>query len=115
RHNYAGWVLWSGAGTVLWLSTFGSRVLMTTHYYLGAPFDIVETLGGSYLDAAVLINAATGPALLLSHASQTVDVMDGLRYLGTRAVTVGGVIVPNPGEDLSAATIMVGRRFTPAL
>lgn len=105
--EWVGWVLWSGFGTVDWVSVLGTTVLFDTLY--GAT-ELCEQLDpDQYLDAAVPIEnipaalAAGGTGYFWLN-SLTPDVTDGRSYLGTRAVAAG-VITEQPDDDFTTAVI----------
>lgn len=117
-----GWVPWSGAGAVQWISARDAVVLFVVLYDAGV--SLLERLDDSvYLDGAILTNAP--PAALIDvtkgslwfFAGQTVDLMDqGTRMMGTYQVNAQGYIVPQNrgGEDLSSPTLMAGKSWTAA-
>lgn len=123
-----GWVPWSGAGTVSWVSAHASDVLLTTSYTVGgaAAVSVVEILDDTaYLDAAIPVNAVPagivtpgGKGPLWWLANGTVYLIDaGTRFMGIYAVDANGFIVPQnvDGEDLASATLVAGQPWTATL
>jgi hypothetical protein len=123
--NWVGWLPWSGTGSVNWVSSLQSNVIFTTNYPVNQ--NIVEAIDDTvYLDGAVAINAVPagmaapvgqGPMwwAVVGVGAATVDLMDGVKPLGTHAVDNLGFIVPFEGEDLSSATIIAGFPWTQIL
>lgn len=117
--DYVGWVPWRSSGTPNWIFALrgASVVTLTTTY--GATSVCEQQDDGYYLDGVVPINAvptaiAPTPGLgpLWWLPSSSVDLMDGVKPLGTYATDASGNIVPNnPGEDLSSATLVAGMPY----
>lgn len=124
-----GWLPWSSAGRLLWLSAFQSTVLMTSSYNIAGslPYSIIEQLDASrYLDSALLVNSLPaaiaaqkpiGKGPLWFIAGGTVTLMDGtpqLRMMGTYQVDANGNIVPqgNAGENLTSGALLAGQPWT---
>jgi hypothetical protein len=125
--QWVGWVPWLGIGAVKWVSALHSAVRFVSVYpVLGTPagVSVGEVLDeGEYVDAAILINgtpisgyvpppAGKGPFYWLPLGS--VELMDGVRPLGTHAIDPNGFVTPAyEGEDLSSATITGGLAYQP--
>lgn len=122
-----GWLPWSGVGTATWIAGLGPNVTVAAVYQpAGATLRrVAERVDATkYLDASVLYNAvptalAPGPGLgpLWWIASGTVEVMDGLRPMGTYTVDASGFLVPQNfgGEDLTSLTLIAGQMWTAIL
>lgn len=118
---HIGWVPWSGAGSVQWVSGFGSDAIFTTAY--GA-VSVVEVLDNTqYLDGALLVNSlpapfvtgGKGPLYAFPGPGATVTLLDqGYRMMGTYTTDANGNIIPqnNGGENLLAATLVAGQPWT---
>lgn len=115
--EWVGWVPWSGPGSIKWVSGLDDRLLLTTLYSPNGvaryPVELLDPT--AYLDALVPVNDVPTPLApgigqgpLWWLASSTVDLLDGRRYLGQRAVDASGNIVAEEGEDLSGAGIVAG-------
>jgi hypothetical protein len=128
--QWIGWLPWpapsaaSGTGAVKWVSALHSEVRFTTVYPVqGVPagVSVGEVLDhDQYVDGALLINSppagmttpGKGPFYWIRLGQ--VELMDGVKPLGTHAIDVNGNIVPAyQGEDLSSATIVGGLGFEP--
>jgi len=117
-----GWLPWSGAGAVAWVSALNDVVLFTTGYPAAAPtaFMIEQLDATLYLDASLPVNAipatltppgGKGPLWWLPLA--TVDLMDGRLPLGPHATDANGFLIPiTPGEDLTSVTLRAGFTWT---
>lgn len=124
--DWAGFVPWSGQGFVNWVSSLGQQ-LIVTETYTSNNFGItlaeqVDT--GQYLDGAVLLNnvptnmrsLAVGDGPLWWLKNGTVDLIDGVRTLGTHQVdATGNVVKLDPNEDLSSTTIIAGKAWSAVL
>jgi hypothetical protein len=115
--EWAGWLPWNGAGSINWISSLGQTPIFSTTYTSNhVPVTIAEQLDLSqYVDGAVTLNNVTtnmqsgvlGPVWWL--ANGTVDLIDGVKPLGTHSVDgSGNVRLLDPSEDLSSPTIMAG-------
>lgn len=119
--QWVGWVPWGGAAAVKWISALHSAVRFVSVYpVLGAPagISVAEVLDDTqYLDAAILINVVPSPpgkGPFFWVPLGNVDLMDGVKPLGSHAIDPNGFIVPAyEGEDLSSLTIMGGFAFQP--
>lgn len=119
--NWIGWLPWSGMGTVKWISSLQSNVMLTSIY----PGDVnmVETVDDTtYLDGSVLVNAvpagmapAPGKGPLWWLPGLVADLMDGTKPLGSHNVDADGFIIPLEGEDLTSATLTGGLAWTQVL
>ena len=121
-----GWLPWSGSGTATWISAQQgqSDVILTGAYAPGgiAPVSLVEIIDNTqYLDAAMLYNTVPtsltppgGMGPLWWIAGGAVDLMDGLRMMGTYQVDANGFLIPqnNAGEDFTSATLAAGQAWT---
>lgn len=125
-----GWLPWSGAGTVEWVSAYGADVIFTTSY---APnnvtaVSVVERLDNTqYVDGALLVNSlpapftppgGKGPLYYFPGPSGTVTLMDqSTRMMGTYEIDANGNIVPqnNGGENLASAQLVAGQPWTATL
>lgn len=122
-----GWVPWSGVGSATWIAGFGSDVTVTSVYQPSGAVSrsVVERVDATkWLDASVLYNAvptaltpAPGLGPLWWIAGGTVEVMDGLRPMGTYTVDADGFLVPQHfgGEDLTSLTLLCGQSWTATL
>jgi hypothetical protein len=123
-----GWLPWTGAGTVEWISAQGPDLIFTTSYAPnGRPaVSIVEALDNTqYVDGGMLVNAAPaafappagkGPMWWLPGGSVT--LMDqSTRMMGTYQIDSQGNIIPqgNAGENLASAQLMAGQPWTATL
>jgi hypothetical protein len=120
--QWLGWLPWSGAGLVAWVSALGGAVTICASY--PGFSSMAEALDRTkYLDASILVNAP--PAALTPpggkgpfwwRINSTVALMDGVKFLGDYATDADGFVVPNePGEDLSSATLTGGLKWQPVL
>jgi hypothetical protein len=120
-----GWLPWSGAGTVSWISSFIADVVFTTTYAPNGitPVSVVEELDNAqYLDAAISVNAVPsgittpgGKGPLWWLASGTVYLIDQVtRFMGTYQIDANGFLVPQniDGENLASATLVAGQEWT---
>jgi hypothetical protein len=120
-----GWVPFSGAGTLQWVSAQSANVFFTTYYSPNGitPFGMVERLDDTqYLDCAMSVNSppgvlAPGGGLgpLWYMPSGSVTLMDQVtRNMGTYQIDANGFIVPqfNGGEDLALASLVAGQPWT---
>lgn len=114
--SFVGWLPWTGAGTVSWISQGFLDIIFNTNY---GSLNVVESMDPTnFLDHAV--NVATPPPNLLigglgpfrAFASGTVRVMDGMIDYGLRKVSATGFLVKNPDDDFSSPTIVAGKPFT---
>lgn len=124
--QWLGWNPWFvPGGSHNWVSCLQSNIVFTT-VYSGAGYSntLAEQLDTTvYLDAAVAINnipnalnppPGQGPFPWLPNGR--VDLMDGLRLLGTYVIDATGHVLPNsPGEDLTSPTLIGGQPFTSVL
>lgn len=125
-----GFLPWSGGGTATWVSALKgqSKVIVTGTYAPNSvtPVSVVELVDVTwYLDAAINYTAAPfstltppgGKGPLWFIAGGTVDLMDGLRMMGTYAVDANGFLVPqnNAGENFLSATLTAGQKWTATL
>lgn len=124
-----GYLPWNGAGTATWISALkgNSDVIISSSYAPGGigAVSMVEKLDATqYLDAAMLYNnvpaaltppGGKGPLWFI--AGGTVDLMDGLRMMGTYQVDANGFLVPqnNAGENFTSATLTAGQAWTATL
>jgi hypothetical protein len=124
-----GWLPWTGGGTATWVSALKghSDVLVTGTYApngITAVAVVEQVDAAQYLDAAMLYN--TAPASLAPPGGKgplwwipggTVDLMDGLRMMGTYQIDANGFLVPqnNAGENFTSATLSVGQAWTATL
>lgn len=116
-----GWLPWTGAGAVSWISSLSADVIFTTVY---APnTGVVEKLDlTQYLDAAMFVNnlptplqPTPGKGPLLWQANQSVYLIDlGTRFMGTYQVDANGWIIPQNqgGENLASAQLIAGQPWT---
>lgn len=107
--EWLGWLPWKGEGVYSWVSALYGTVLVTVAY---GGQSVTEKLDDTvYLDCAQAISGAnTAPWLAVG----SVNVMDGVRDLGSHLINASGAIVPNyPGEDLSSPTIVAGFAYSP--
>src|ERR1017187_8097520 len=117
--SFVGWMPWTGAGLVSWISQGYLTVLLTTLY--GTKYILEYENSGYYLDQAVLVNSPPAKMLTGGHgafiafASGTVRVMDGAIDHGTRAVDATGHLIALPADDFSSATLVAGQAFTSTL
>lgn len=123
-----GWLPWSGAGTVLWISARGSDVVFTTSYAPNgiAAVGVVELLDNTqYLDGAMAVNAAPtalaapvgkGPLWWLPGGAVTL-IDQGTRMMGVYQIDVDGNIIPQNigGENLLSAALVAGQAWTATL
>lgn len=121
--QWVGWQPWDGSASVTWVSALHSAVRFVSVYPVGgSAVSIAEVLDDSvYLDGAVPINAP--PAAISPPPGHgafwwlpggTVELLDGVRPLGTHSVDASGYIVPAyQGEDLGGASIIGGLPFAP--
>jgi hypothetical protein len=119
-----GWLPWSGAGTVNWLSALEQELTFVSRYAPnGATVSLVEVLDDTlYLDATMFANAI--PAALAPPAGKgpfwwiaggSVTLMDqGYRPMGVYQIDINGNIIPqnNGGEDLTTATLVGGQAWS---
>jgi len=124
-----GWLPWSGAGSATWISALKghSGVIVAALYPRGliANVNVVERIDATqYLDAAMLYNAVPtsltppgGKGPLFWLASGSVDLMDGLRMMGTYQIDANGFLIPqnNAGENFASATLTAGQAWTATL
>jgi hypothetical protein len=123
-----GWLPWSGAGTVEWVSALGSDVIFTTNYAIAgaATVSMVEKLDATqYLDSAISYNSVPtgivtpgGKGPLWWLASGSVTLMDNVtRMMGTYLIDANGFIIPqnNGGENLASAALVAGQPWTATL
>lgn len=123
-----GWLPWSGAGSVEWISALGTSVVFTTNYSPNgiAPVSVVEALDDTqYLDSAFPVNAAPAPFAppvgkgpLWWLANGAVTLMDqSTRMMGTYQIDANGNIIPqgNAGENLSISSLVAGQPWTAIL
>jgi hypothetical protein len=114
--NWIGWVPWTSSAFVNWVSVLQSTVMLTSQY---PSFVVAETLDDTtYLDASVsyfAVPSAIAPHLTAPPSGplwwlpgQTVHLMDGVKYLGTRQVNQQGFIDPVEGEDLKFPALIAG-------
>jgi hypothetical protein len=113
--QWVGWLPWDSKGVPQWVSVLGSTTTFVTMY--GTAY-VAETIDSTvYLDGAVLLNnipaALAPPGVNLTSLwwlrNLQIDLMDGVKPLGTYQVDGTGTLVPNsPGEDLSSPTIIAG-------
>ena len=118
--RWVGWIPYTGAGMVDWVSVLHSSVAFTTTYGNSTVCEIEND--AVYLDGCTLVNA-TLPATLLPSAGQgplwwtpnsTVVLMDGVQPLGEHQIDHLGNIVPIvPGEDLTSPTLAAGFAYKP--
>jgi hypothetical protein len=119
-----GWLPWTGAGTVSWLSAFEQEVTFVTSYTPNgiAAVSLVEVLDDTlYLDAAMFANAipaaftplgGKGPFWWIAGGSVT--LMDqSYRPMGIYQIDANGNIIPqfDGGEDLTVATLVGGQAW----
>jgi hypothetical protein len=122
-----GWVPFSGAGALQWVSAQGADVFFTTAYSpngIGA-VTVVEVLDDTqYLDCAIPVQSVPAPFVtggkgpLFAFANGSVTLMDQVtRMMGTYFVDANGNIVPqnNGGENLAAASLVAGQPWTATL
>lgn len=118
--RWVGWVPWSGAGLVRWVSSLAERTLFSVDYVGAATVSLVELLDDSEdMDGVFALNAVpaqlAGAAPLWMWAGLTIDLVDNGRDLGMRQVDATGHVVKVQGDDFSAATIRVGQAFRAVL
>jgi hypothetical protein len=119
-----GWVPFSGAGALQWVSALQADVFFTTAYTpngIGA-VTIVEVLDDTlYLDAAIPVQSVPAPFVtalkgpLFAFAGGSVTLMYQVtRNMGTYFVDANGFIIPqfNGGEDLTLASLVAGQPWT---
>jgi len=122
-----GWVPFSGAGALQWVSSLRADVFFTTAYTpngIGA-VTVVEVLDDTlYLDCAIPVQAVPTPFVtggkgpLFAFANGSVTLMDQVtRNMGTYFVDANGFIIPqfNGGEDLTLASLVAGQPWTATL
>lgn len=121
--TWVGWLPWTGSGLVTWISALHSAVRFVSRYPVGAgTVSVAEVLDADqYLDGAVLINAP--PAAMGTPPGHgafwwlpggTIELMDGVRPMGTHSVDANGFVIPAfEGENLDPVTITGGLPFTP--
>jgi hypothetical protein len=120
-----GWLPWSGAGTVGWVSARQGDVIFTTTYG-GA--SVVERLDDTqYLDGALLVNnlpapftppGGMGPLFKFPGPNTTVFLIDlGTRIMDTYQVDANGFLVPKftGGENLASPQLVAGQPWTATL
>lgn len=125
-----GWMPWTGnTGFANWISALKghSDVIITGTYNPNNIFSVpvVEQVDATqYLDAAMLYNSVPtsltppgGKGPLWWIAGGSVDLMDGLRMMGTYQIDANGFLVPqnNAGENFASATLTVGQAWTAIL
>lgn len=122
--EWVGWVPWTSAGAVQWISALDANVLLTTKLLPNnVERQLVEMLeSATYLDGQVEINnmpvqlaPAPGKGPLWWRASSEIALVNGLRFEGFRQVDPDGFIVPEEGEDLSDPGLVAGDIFTSSL
>jgi hypothetical protein len=115
----AGWVPWSSAGAVQWISVLGTTVLYNTLYGSQAVIELENS--DFFLDQAVNINSpppamlAGGNGPFIAFANKTVRMMDGAIDHGDRPVSATGFLIPNVDDDMSLSTLVGGVPFTSIL
>jgi hypothetical protein len=113
--SFVGWLPWTGAGKVSWLSQGLLDILFVTVY--GAKFVAEDQNALYFLDHAVKINAppanmlSGGNGAFVAFANGTVRVMDGAIDYGVRNVDATGHLIKNPEDDFSSPTIVAGQPF----
>jgi hypothetical protein len=116
--QWVGWLPWDSKGAPKWISVLSGVTSFVTLY--GSCY-LTETIDTSlYLDGGLTINAVPtalaaapgyGPLWWLTNGS--VDLMDGVKTMGTYQIDGVGNLIPNsPGEDLSSLTIVAGQSWT---
>ena len=117
--SFVGWMPWTGAGIVSWISQGFVDVLFTTLY--GTRYILEYENSGYYLDQAVLVNSppakmiSGGNGAFIAFANGTVRVMDGAIDYGIRSVDATGHLIALPDDDFSSATAVAGKSFTSTL
>lgn len=117
--SFIGWMPWTGAGLVSWVSQGYLGVLFTTLY--GTQYVLEFENPGYYLDQTVLVNRppakmlSGGNGAFIAFANGTVRVMDGAIDYGTRSVDATGHLIKLPGDNFSSATLVAGQAFTSTL
>ncbi len=116
--EWVGWLPWTGSGDVKWASGLDNNLILTVRYTPTSTTErfMVERQDATcYLDALIPVNdiptqlaPAAGQGPLWWRAGGAVDVMDGLRYLGTRQIDANGNFIVEEGEDLSGSGIVAG-------
>lgn len=117
--QWVGWMPWSGV--VNYVSCYQATVLFIAAYEGAYVYEEQDTT--CYLDGALLVNAMptamtppAGRGPFWWRPSSTIQLMDGTKPMGARAVDHLGVIQPAfPGEDLTSLTLMGGAQFTPTI
>ncbi|WP_441267986.1 hypothetical protein AB7G19_17120 [Bradyrhizobium sp. 215_C5_N1_1] len=115
-----GWVPWSGAATLAWVSAWNADVYFTGTYF---GTGIVEVLDDTqYLDCALSVNSLPaaftppgGKGPLWFIPSQSVTLIDQVtRAMGTYQIDANGFIIPQfkGGEDLTVASLVAGQPWT---
>jgi hypothetical protein len=122
-----GWVPFSGAGTLSWVTAHERDIFFTTSYAPNGitPVSVVEVLDDSqYLDCAIPVQNVPTPFVtggkgpLFAFANGSVTLMDQVtRNMGTYFVDANGFIIPqfNGGEDLTVASLVAGQPWTATL
>ncbi len=119
-----GWLLWTSAGEVDWVSCLGATVLFMAHYTDPARAVVEQLDADVYLDSNLLVNtlpiamaapAAKGPLWWMPGG--TVTLMDSLRAMGTYNVDDDGNLIPQgyAGENLTAENLSAGQPWTSKL
>jgi hypothetical protein len=122
-----GWVPFSGAGALQWVSAQGADAFFTTAYSpngIGA-VTVLEVLDDSqYLDCAIPVQSVPAPFVtggkgpLFAFAGGSVALMDQVtRAMGIYQIDANGNIVPqfNGGENLLAPSLVAGQPWTAIL
>jgi hypothetical protein len=120
-----GWLPWSGAGTVSWVSALNSDMLFTTVY---GSVGVVEILDNNqYVDGALFVNnlpapfappGGKGPLYNFPGPNSSVMLIDqGTRVMGTYKTDANGNIIPQflDGENLTSAQLVAGQPWTATL
>jgi hypothetical protein len=122
-----GWLPWTGAGTLTWISANQGDVFFTGAYTVNAitTISILEKLDNTqYLDGALFVNnlppAATpplgkGPLFFFPGPNTTVFLIDnGTRFMDTYSVDGNGFIIPQfiGGENLASPNLVAGQPWT---
>lgn len=113
--SFVGWLPWSGAGSVSWISSALFDVLFTTLY--GTQYVLEYENVSFFLDQTVNYNSPPANMLFfggpfIAFANGQVRVMDGAIDYGFRNVDATGHLIKNPEDDFSSPTIVAGAPFT---
>ncbi len=117
-----GWLPWSGAGGVQWISAQGADLIFVSYYPTGSNLTVVEKLDATqYLDCAIPVNnlpaaftppSGKGPLYEFPGPNASVYLIDqGTLFLGTYQVDANGWIIPQnqEGENLASTELIAGQ------